>query len=296
MGPESLARWESRLRPVLTRLPPRLAVRLYSRGRQGFLRSLGGLRPPTYQPPDELGVELWGIRFRSPILNAAGMFKNGEGYALAARQGAGAYLAGTTTGRPRKGKPHGRAGLALHALPAIRCGVQLARAAEPRAPGRRHAAPEPGPDRGLPRWGRAWPPAQTRSCPKSRRSRRLAAGLRHYEEARVDFLEMNESCPNTEAEDADMERLAERLRSVRDLFLDRRSRLLPVIVKFSCDTEVSQVPELVETLVGLGYDGVNFGNTSVAYPRRRSSHRFRGEGALRLLHPHVRRRGQRAAA
>jgi len=46
---------------------------------------------------------LWGIKFRQPLFNAAGMFKTGDGYKLAVAQGAGAFLAGTSTQNSRKG-------------------------------------------------------------------------------------------------------------------------------------------------------------------------------------------------
>ena len=115
-GAARLARLEAGLRPILTRLPPSWAVRLYSRGRRSFLPLWAGAPPArAYPPPPELAVELWGIRFGSPILNAAGMFKNGDGYALAARQGAGGWLAGTTTARERQGNL--RAGIATPFAP-----------------------------------------------------------------------------------------------------------------------------------------------------------------------------------
>ncbi len=57
----ALARMEAGLRPLLTRLPPRWAVRLYSRGRRSFLPLLAGLPPRrAVLPPAELAVELWG--------------------------------------------------------------------------------------------------------------------------------------------------------------------------------------------------------------------------------------------
>ena len=96
-----MARLEAGFRPFLTRLPPSLAVRLYSRGRGVFLPRLAATPPrQAFVPPAELAVTLWGVKFRSPILNAAGMFKNGEGYALVARQG-GRRLLGRHDDRAR---------------------------------------------------------------------------------------------------------------------------------------------------------------------------------------------------
>ncbi|MBI1888654.1 MAG: hypothetical protein HYS15_01850, partial [Candidatus Spechtbacteria bacterium] len=51
--------------------------------------------------------------------------------------------------------------------------------------------------------------------------------------------------------------------------MDERPRRLPVIVKFSNDTEIEQIPALLDLLFGLGFDGVNFGNTSTAYAKIR---------------------------
>jgi len=99
----------------------------------------------------------------------------------------------------------------------------------------------------------------------------LVAGLRAYEEAGVDFLEINESCPNTSEGPLQRSGLSRRLEALSKDFLVRRQRTLPVVVKFSCDTVEDQVPSLVDLLLDLGFDGVNFGNTSTDYERWRGS-------------------------
>lgn len=58
---------------------------------------------------------------------------------------------------------------------------------------------------------------------------------------------------------------------MKELFLDRRERRLPVIVKFSTDTPVAQVPQLLDLLFELRFDGTNFGNTSTDYAKRRTA-------------------------
>ena len=287
---EWMARLEGVLRPALTRLPPAAAVRLYARGRRTFLRSFAGSVPSKTFAPQGFERVLWGLRFQSPIFNAAGMFKMGEGYDVVARQGAGAYLAGTTTARPREGNR--------------RCGV-----AQPFAPYPTSGAasnwlglPNPGHRRvaerlqGLERYpgcpiGASVAADPDPSLDEEQKLESLVAGMRLYDQAGIDFLEMNESCPNTEdsrAEDSNNkdsknkdsnnkdsasagldETLVQRLAYVREHFLERRSRALPVVVKFSCDTEVEQVASLVDQLLDFGFDGVNFGNTSTAYPRIR---------------------------
>ena len=110
----TLARWESRLRPLLTKLPPKQVVKLYSEKRLDFLARLAAERSPeAYVPPKELERILWGIKFRGPLMNAAGMFKNGECYPLVANEGAAAYLGGTGPFNRRKGNKNSFQGLHL---------------------------------------------------------------------------------------------------------------------------------------------------------------------------------------
>ncbi|MEM1205223.1 MAG: hypothetical protein AAGN66_18490 [Acidobacteriota bacterium] len=271
---------EGRLRPFLSHLPPSLLVRLYSRGRSTFLGTFASSRPRRAYSPEGLGRTLWGLRFQAPLMNAAGMFKNGEGYAVVARQGAGAFLAGTTTHRPRRGNR--------------RCGVATPFAPYPRSGAASNwlGLPNPGHAAVARRLGRV---RRVDGCPvgasvtadpepgvaEAQRLDELVAGMGLYAEAGVDFLEMNESCPNTEAEEATFEGLLERLQVVSDRFLGPKAadrRRPPVVVKFSCDTELERVPELVDALLDLGYDGVNFGNTSTAYGALRSQIRPAEQG------------------
>lgn len=275
-GAARLSSIEAVLRPVLVRLPPRLAVGLYSTGRRRFLGAFvhGRPRRPVEVPP-ALGRRLWGLDFRSPIGNAAGMFKSGAGYAAVAAQGAGSYLAGTTTATPRTGNrrkgiagpfaPYPRSGAASNwlGLPNPGHAEIAARLAEvervPGCPMGASLSADPAPE-----------------IPTERKIADLVAGLEAYEKAGIDFLEINESCPNTEAAgsedgEAQFEAMADRLWQVAEYFLSGRQRRLPVIVKLSTDTALGQVPRLLDLLLELGFDGVNFGNTSVAYGELRKS-------------------------
>ncbi len=95
MKATNIAYLESKVRSLITKLGPKLVVSTYSSGRLSFLEKLKEDVPSeaeSYVPHESLSKELWGIRFRSPIMNAAGMFKNGECYEIVAKQGAGAYL------------------------------------------------------------------------------------------------------------------------------------------------------------------------------------------------------------
>ena len=274
MRTTTLTKLERRLRPLLTRLPPQIAVSKYSSGRLKFLNSLKNEIPEKkYTPPEDLSRELWGIKFRSPIMNAAGMFKNGECYELVARQGAGAYIGGTGTWNAREGNK--KEGIYLPFVPYSKS----------------HAAsnwlglPNDGDEINSQRVAQletiadcpiGWSVMGSPDLQGEEKLRYLVKGMNLYEQAGVDFLEINESCPNTEQGNPQEDELANRLQYIKEHFLDRRMftdtdrlREIPVIVKFSNDTEIEQLPALLDILFELGFDGVNFGNTSIDYIKRR---------------------------
>jgi len=279
--PAIQARLERLLRPLLVRLPPALAVRLYSAGRRRFGEDLARSRPRPNTVPEELGRELWGLRFRSPLANAAGMFKNGDGYELVAAQGAGSYLAGTTTGRKRAGNRRGSLRQPFAPYPASHAASNWL--GLPNV-GHREAAAKLA---ALERVPGCPVGASLAACPDPERLEEeklegLVEGLWLYEEAGVDFLEINESCPNTPEDPRGLDALRARLTYLTDSFLDRRRRHVPVVVKFSCDTEPAQVGELVDLLTAAGFDGINFGNTSTDY----AGHRGRIARPERRLYDH----------
>ena len=267
MKATTLANWESKLRPLITKLPPKTVVSMYASGRLDFLKKLKEEIPTeSFVPPQDLNKELWELKFRSPIMNSAGMFKNGECYDMIERQGAAAYLGGTGTWNPKRGNE--KEGIYLPFVP------------YPKS----HSASN---WLGLPNYGDGENSQQARNIKThanipigwsimgspdftgGEKLEYLVAGMKKYEQAGIDFIELNESCPNTAQGNPQDDNLAKRLGYVMNNFLRRRTRKLPVIVKFSNDTEVSQLPALLDLLFTLGYDGVNFGNTSAAYTQRR---------------------------
>lgn len=263
MSAALLARLEGHARPLLTRLPPAVALRLYAAGRRRFAAAFAAAAPRPWAPPADLARTLWGIDFRAPLGNAAGLFKSGDGYGAVSAQGAGFYLAGTTTATPRVGNRRG--GVFQPFAPYPRSGAASNWLGLPN-PGHAATAAKLA---GL---------ARTPGCPvgvslsadpgegdEEEKLDALVLGLRAYAEAGVDFLEINESCPNTEDGPADLGGLEERLRHLHNTFLAGRERPLPVLVKLSCDTAPEQAAPLVEMLAALGFDGVNFGNTSTDY-------------------------------
>lgn len=268
--PEILAGADKSVRKLVVGMPSKTVVTMYSAGRKNFITKVGHSNPRTnYIPPNELARELWGIRFRSPIFNAAGMFKNGDGYPLAARQGAGAYLAGTTTGSPRKGN--------------IKLGIFQPFTPYPRSKAASNWL-------GLPNEGHA---AVAKRLSKIERINGcpigisvsatpgeleqtalvgLVEGMQLFEKAGVDFIELNESCPNVPSHASNEpsaikldDALVRRCEYISSSFLKKRNRRLPVIVKFSNDTHSGMIHKLLDLLFTLGFDGVNFGNTSTSY-------------------------------
>ena len=272
MKATTLANWESKFRSILTKFPPKIVISKYSQGRLDFLEKLKETVPSPseiYIPPEELSRELWGINFRSPIMNAAGMFKNGECYQMVGGQGAGAYLGGTGTINPRKGNeklgiylpfvpyPKSHAASNFLGLPNDGDRINSLRAAESR---RLHK---------IDNFPIGWSVMKSSDKEEGEKLKFLVSSMLLYDEAGVDFLEINESCPNTEGGSPQDDDLSNRLKYVKEHFLDQRTRRLPVVVKFSNDTEVEQLPALLDLLFELDYDGVNFGNTSTDYSRRR---------------------------
>ncbi|MBU3740694.1 MAG: hypothetical protein FGM24_00250 [Candidatus Kapabacteria bacterium] len=265
---ETIARLEHWLRPVLHTLPPHLAVRLFSDGRTAFAKAFADDVPQHagFHAPSHMAVRAWGLEFSMPIWNAAGMFKNGEGYEVVARQGAGAYVAGTTTSVPRVGNvkdgirwpaaAYPRSGVASnwmglpnegHAAVAARLSA-LTRVAG--CPVGASVSADPGMDQNL-------------ALPA------LAKGMRLYDRVGVDYIELNESCPNVPGHDAQHDvldaGLLQRLDYVAHHVLATRTRNLPVVVKFSTDTNPAYVDDLVRVLIERGFDGIILGNTSTQY-------------------------------
>ncbi|MBK9182701.1 MAG: hypothetical protein IPM83_06180 [Ignavibacteria bacterium] len=263
---ENIARFEHRLRGLMGILPPASGVRVFSAGRTAFAKRFA-LDMPTrsFVPPADLGVTAWGLRFRMPIWNAAGMFKKGEGYEVVSRQGAGAYVAGTTTSRIRSGNV--RNGVTWPAIP--------------------YAHSHAGSNwMGLPNEGHATVAKRlsglqrVEGCPvgasvsaepgleESLALPELLDGLAIYADADVDYIELNESCPNVPGHHGAAvldDALLRRLDTIAVRFLAHRTRRLPVVVKLSTDTNIAQIPELVQVLVERGFDGIILGNTSTRY-------------------------------
>lgn len=268
---ELLAKSEFALRTASSILPPSVVVRAFTAGRNIFLpRFAKDVPSSTFVPPADQSVTAWGLQFRFPLWNAAGMFKKGYGYDVVAAQGAGAFVAGTTTSRARRGNvvrgiawpstqyPHSHSASNWMGLPNEGHAAVAARLSNvvkvPGCPLGASVSAEPGLD-------------ATAAIPE------LIEGMQRYADAGVDYLELNESCPNVPGHAGGHalldEDLLRRLDTVAAQFLAIRNRRLPVVVKLSTDTSLEQLPVLLAALVERGFDGVILGNTSTRYAELR---------------------------
>lgn len=267
---ELLSKVDSQIRPYLSYLPSKFVISLYSSGRKIFITRL------TKELPDfkmynleKTKKTLWNLNFGNSLFNAAGMFKNGEGYELAAAQGAGAYLCGTTTSKRRPGNKKFNIKTPFAPFPRSNSAINWMGLPNP---GHSHVAKK------ISQIG------HKKYCPigaslstdtgidEKDAMDGLIEGLELYDKAAVCFMEINESCPNVDHGDhCELDsngldiNMMNRLEQISKRYLNKRQRSLPVIVKFSNDTSIEQLPALIDLLVDLKFDGINLGNTSVKY-------------------------------
>ncbi len=255
------AKDESRLTP--SELDRTATVEKYTNWRLDFLSDLSQSEPPQVVPPERLEQTLWGIRFRAPLLNAAGLLKKGECYRTMYLQGAGAYLSGSTTWNPRKGNV--KNGINSPWTPYLNSGTASNWMG---MPGEGDAVVAERLQRlvredGFP-IGASVSPSPDLSGDEQ--VERLIDGLALYEASGVDFFEIPASSPNATETSSPEEAMYGFLQKVQQGFLDSRvEKYTPVVVKFSTDTKPEQVGGIVDMLLELGFDGVNFGNSSKNY-------------------------------
>ena len=250
--------FNGKLKHQLAQIDEHWAIKGYSIGREYLLQKLAKAKPPIMPLPFNASQTLWGIQFRTPLFNAAGMFKDGKGYTCCANQGAGAFLAGTTTALQREGnRKHGTS------RPCVPYHISGAASNWLGLPNLGHTTVA----------GRLKDIQRIQGCPvgasvaidpdqeQQGALMGLVAGMKAYEEAGVDFIELNESCPNVPRNHG----LIDRLKFIQENFLSKRKRNLPVIVKLSNDLSLNEIENLLASLIYFGFDGINIGNTSTKY-------------------------------
>lgn len=210
-------------------------------------------------------IKAWGLEFQFPLWNAGGMFKVGEGYDVVAAQGAGAWVAGTTTSRPRAGNV--KHGIQWPAVSYPRSGAATNWMGLPN-PGHRAVASRIA---NMPRHAGCVVAASVSAEPGLEETialHELVEGVKAYVDAGVDVLEINESCPNVPGHHGGPaldHGLVRRLEYVAQHILAKRDRRIVVVVKFSTDTDATQLEDLLRTVVAMGFDGIILGNTSTQY-------------------------------
>lgn len=265
---ERIAAKDKPIREKITFLHPYFLTFIYTYGRKAFIKLLSKGKPPKkFTPPDIYHRKIWGIEFNCSLFNAAGMFKKGEAYYTVASQGAGAYLAGTTTARPIRGNskllinhpfvpyPYSHSSSNWMGLPnpghASVAKTIAGLEKQPGCPIGASIAANPG--------------VSDTDAVKG-----VVVGIKLFERAGVDFIEINESCPNV-VHDISIDssgldsHLLHRLDYISKNFIRFRERNLPLIIKLSNDTDKSLLPPLIDLLLDLGFDGINLGNTSTDY-------------------------------
>jgi dihydroorotate dehydrogenase len=265
---EKIASKDTAIRGNIAKLHPYFLTFAYTYGRKIFLNLLSKDKPKNkFIPQEKFHEKLWGLVFNCGLFNAAGMFKKGESYYTVAAQGAGAYLAGTTTAKAIRGNSR-----ILINHPFVPYPFSHSASNWMGLPNPGHAAVakvvselvhQPGCPIGV-------SVAANPGVSDSEAVKGIVVGIKLYDRAGVDFIEINESCPNVphdkliDSSGLDAH-LISRLEYISKNFIRYKERNLPLIIKLSNDTDKSLLPALIDILTDLDFDGINLGNTSTNY-------------------------------
>lgn len=236
-------------------------IKLNSFGRKEYEKIFLNQKIPEQKfLKEDLVTTMWGIKFRNKICNSAGTFKNGDGYDICARLGAGAFVGGTSTYNPREGNTKKNIKLPFVKLPKSRMTINCL------------GLPNKGDEvlskmvytknkiEGCPI---GWSVMKSPDFPKEESEDKLIKSLFLYQDNKqIDFIEINVSCPNVKKTCSG---IIESLDFISEEFLKKRKRHLPIIAKLSNDVTNECLDEVLTSLVKLKFDGVNLGNTSTDY-------------------------------
>lgn len=260
-----IAKNEGKLREFLSsHLNPDQFVRVYSATRSWFLDLLSTSNPKVEAPIKQ--TEVYGVRFRNDLLNAAGMDKDGELLSFNYLAGAGGAVVGTTLSDENEGNrikafgkyyppwtPLPKSNSAINTLGLPSQGIDIAR----------HNIEEF-------RW--KYQPSNFPIIinimehplnPKNKKEGGLIYCLKRALYF-SDMIEINVSCPNVSHSESisDLERKVKLARSIRDN--SQSPKYIPIFYK------VAKVnPLLVEVLTRSGADGISFSNSQTSYEELR---------------------------
>jgi dihydroorotate dehydrogenase len=255
---QSIAKLAHKFNPIIKLLPKSLQVLLHSSARLKFMDEFVKNTGASFVPDSKWQRTLWGLKFQSPLMNSAGMFKNGDGYDVVISQGAGGYIGGTSTYNPRTGNIKHGIKLPFITLPNSHVSINTL---------------------GLPNLGDeilskkvitnnktspiGWSLMRSPDYEEHIGLENLIKSLwMYHDNPQIDFIEINESCPNISV---NSENITNRLVYIAEHFLSKRTRHLPVVVKLSTDTGIEVLKQILDVLFQKRYDGVNLGNTSTNY-------------------------------
>lgn len=265
---EKLARLDKVFRERLEILPNHFFISFYSNQKKKFLKQYSidyvNFELIDFEPKN---VRLWDIDFKMPIFNSAGMFKYSEGYYTVAMQGAGAWLAGTYTTKSRVGNikkgimhpflPLPNSHLAINWMGLPNEGIEVA--------AKKISQIEKFNNTPIGVSISADPGMSSKEVLPN-----LVEGMKLLEKVNVDFIELNESCPNVSDEHSLVlnkldDELVERMEFISNNYLKFRNKNIPLILKLSNDTDPKLIPTFIDLSIDLGFDGINLGNTSTKY-------------------------------
>ncbi|MCM8533027.1 MAG: hypothetical protein NE330_17800 [Lentisphaeraceae bacterium] len=245
------------LRPYMARtLSPKFFTELYSTNRKGFLDKMKGLlNKPVANPLKE--TEVCGIKFRNDLGNAAGLDKDGSLLEFNYFLGAGFAIVGTVLDKPHTGNlfpmgkeqhnpwvplPNSKSALNSLGLPSL--GVDKSLENIDKFKQKYSADNFPI---GLSIMGH----------PAQEGEEKLNGILTCVEKAvgKVDFIEINESCPNVAHKSDDG--LADRLNAIAKL-----KKNTPIFVKLGALTDANQTIDLLDAAK---MDGLVLLNTQKDY-------------------------------
>lgn len=259
--------------PLLQYLPAKLVIKIFSNMRSKFMSRLTHedfSSSSVILPDPKWQRSLWGLQFRLPLMNSAGMFKEGNGYPLVSSQGAGGYLGGTSTFNQRDGNT--KNGIKHPFLSLANSHISLNSLGLPNRGDLELAKITVNKVDGCPvGWSLMRSPDfidETQSL------EHLIQGLwLYHDNTSIDFIELNESCPNLKLQEFNLNDLFRRLKYISDNFLIKRKRHLPVVLKLSTDfsNNSQSIAKLMDKLFEYKFDGLNFGNTSTNYTQIRST-------------------------
>ncbi len=249
------------LLPLLSKLPAYWQIRLASWGRLEFMHNFIQHHPKeSIIPHPKYAITMWGIEFRAPLANSAGMFKNGEGYDTVAALGAGAYIGGTSTANPRTGNL--KNGVALPFISLYNSNAAINFLGLPNLGDKTLSKTNITSNKikGCPI---GWSVMRSPDYSESDGLAKLIESLwLYHNHPQIDFIEINESCPNIKIGGGS---IIPRLQIIAREFLDKRTRKLPVVVKLSTDLTSEGLSPILKELIRLKFDGINLGNTSIDY-------------------------------